>query len=131
MKTNYLAILACAVINMLLGMGWYGVFAKPWMEGHGLSPEDAENMSGMNYGVSIGAALVAALIVSMIWRRMGVCTWADGLKSGAALGVLGLVGTIVGYMFAQINFETSMIDGGFAFIQMTLFGLVLGGWVKK
>jgi hypothetical protein len=24
-----------------------------------------------------------------------------------------------------------MIDGGFAFIQMTLFGLVLGGWVKK
>ena len=131
MKTNYLAILVCAVVNAVLGMAWFGVFQKEWMAGHGLVEGDVNQSDPMPIVVSILVALTVALIISMIWRKMGVCTWREGAQWGIALGLIGLLGTIVGNLYAQKPFELSLIDGGYAFLQMAIFGTILGGWVKK
>ncbi len=133
MKTNYWAILLCAVLNALLGMGWYGVFNQSWKSGHGLTDEQVLNMANpvMPYLVSLAGAIVLAYVITLLFRRMGVCTLKEGLQYGAAFGLFGLVGLITLNIFAMKPFTLSLIDGGFAFVQMVIFGAVIGGWVKK
>ncbi|MBK8554600.1 MAG: DUF1761 domain-containing protein [Lewinellaceae bacterium] len=133
MKINYWAILLCAIVNVLLGMLWFGAFREPWMSGHDLTPEGLSSMENpmLPHLVSILTAIVIAYIMSMIFRRMCVCTLRDGLLTGAGFGVFGLLGTIVLNLYAMRPFSLSLVDGGFAFVQMLIFGAILGAWIKK
>jgi hypothetical protein len=133
MKTNYWAILLCVVLNIVLGMVWFGAFRQPWMDGHGLTEESIKNMANpiMPYVVSIVGALVLAYATTLLFRRMGVCNLKDGFLNGAALGLFALVAFIVLNMYAMKPFTLSLIDGGYNFVQMVLFGMVIGAWVKK
>lgn len=132
-KTNYLAILVCPLINMALGMGWYKIFAIEWMLGHGLSQGIIDNdpSGSIKYVLSVVGSLASAFVLNLIFRRMGVRTLADGLKSGAAIGFFGLQGTLISYRFAMHDWSIGFIDGGFAFLLFSLYGAVLGGWQKK
>jgi hypothetical protein len=133
MKTNFLAILLCAILNILLGMAWFGVFRQPWMDGHHLTEESIKSMANpyMPYVVSIVGAIVLAYAMTLIFRRMGVCSLKDGFLNGAGIGLFGLVGVIVLNMYAMNPFSLSLIDGGYAFVQLAIFGAVIGGWVKR
>lgn len=133
MKTNWLAIIVCPIANMLLGMAWYGAFAMPWMQGHGLTQEMMEQTSnpGIAYAVSFGGSFVSAFILNLLFQRLGVKGLVDGVKSGAAVGFFGLMGTIVMFQFAMKPFSLSLIDGGFAFLLFVVYGAILGGWQKK
>ncbi|MBS1560981.1 MAG: DUF1761 domain-containing protein [Bacteroidetes bacterium] len=131
MKTNYLAIVACVVVNVLLGMSWYGVLAEPWMTGHGLTLAMVEGAGSFGYVLSMGVAAITAFILSLIFRRMGIASLVEGLQTGAAIGFLALLGIIVGNWYALKPLSLSFIDGGFAFLQYVAFGAILGGWVKK
>ncbi|MBU6343080.1 MAG: DUF1761 family protein [Bacteroidetes bacterium] len=131
-KTNYLALIVCPLINMALGMGWYGVFSQAWMDGHGLTMDRINsNQSPMLYVVSVVGSLISAYVLHLIFQRLGVRGWLDGLKSGAAIGLFGLVGTIVSYSFSLLPLSAAFIDGGFAFVLFCLYGALLGGWQKK
>lgn len=132
-KTNYLALIVCPIINMALGMGWYGIFQIDWMAGHGLTQEGMNIDSGgaTKYILSVVGSLATAYILNLIFKRMGVNTLADGIKTGAAIGFFGLSGTIVGYKFAMHAWSIALIDGGFTFLLFVLYGAVLGGWQKK
>jgi len=133
MKTNYLAIAACALVNIALGMGWYGAFSQPWMDGHGLTMEDATSMENpyLPHIVGVATALTFGFLLTMIFRRMGVGGWIDGAMTGAAIGLFGLLGTIVGNMYSMSPFSLSLIDGGYAFLQFVIFGAIIGGWQKR
>ncbi|MFN3694309.1 MAG: DUF1761 domain-containing protein, partial [Ignavibacterium sp.] len=38
---NYLAVLVCGIISMVIGSLWYGpLFSKLWMKQHGFTEED-------------------------------------------------------------------------------------------
>jgi hypothetical protein len=125
MKINYLAVAACIVINMGLGMTWFGVFAEPWMAGHGLTQEIIEkNTSPAPYISTIVAALVSGYV-------MNVQGLADGAKVGAAIGSLLFFSTFASYMFALKSPSFGAMDGGYMFILYTLYGALLGGWQKK
>lgn len=131
-KTNYLAIVVCPLINMALGMTWYSIFDKPWMEGHSLTMERVTaNQSPTLYITSVVGSLISAYMLNLIFQRLGVRSLMDGLKSGAAIGLFGLLGTIVSYSFSLLPLPLALIDGGFAFVLFTLYGIVLGGWQKK
>lgn len=131
-KTNYLAIVVCPLINMALGMAWYSIFDKPWMEGHNLTMERINaNQSPTLYITSVVGSLISAYVLNLIFQRLGVRSLMDGLKSGAAIGLFGLLGTIVSYSFSLLPLPLALIDGGFAFVLFTLYGIVLGGWQKK
>jgi hypothetical protein len=132
-KTNYLALIVCPIINMALGMGWYSIFRIEWMAGHGLTQSGInEDPSGpLKYILSVVGSLATAYILNLIFKRMGVNTLADGIKTGAALGFIGMSGTIVGYKFAMHAWSIAMTDGGFTFLLFVLYGAVLGGWQKK
>lgn len=133
MKTNYLAIAACALANIALGMGWYGTFNQQWMEGHGLTMESIESMDNpaLPYIVSISVALIFGYLLTLIFRRMGVSGWIDGAMSGSAIGLFGLLGTIVGNMYSMKPLSLSFIDGGYVFLEFVIFGAIIGGWQKR
>lgn len=133
MKINYLAVICCLFVNMLLGMAWYSAFDKPWMEGNGLTMDMINNAPNpaMKYITSMVIAVICGLVISLIFQRLGVTGWQDGAKSGAAIGFLGLLSMIMNYGFAMRPFSLALIDGGFLFVLFTLFGALLGGWQKK
>ncbi len=132
MKTNYLAVAACVLVNMGLGMTWYGIFAQPWMDGHGLTMEIVEkNASATPYIATTVAALVSGLILSHLFQHMNVNGWMEGAKTGALIGVLPAVATVASYLFAQKSMNIAFLDAGYMFVLFALYGAVIGGWQKK
>src|SRR5215469_1647179 len=103
MRTNYLAVLVCAVAYWLLGGLWFGLlFTKPWMALEHVTEEQAQ-ASGLTiapYVISFLLNLLIAYVLSQL------CLWRNATTAarGAALGILlwiGLVGPITGstYMY--------------------------------
>ena len=133
-KINYLAVLACAFVNMGLGMLWYGpLFSKKWIALNGFTEERLQNMPSpaLPFTISITGALISGSVLSILFRRMGVSGWQDGLKTGVAIGLLPMIITFMNNAFSMRPVELSWIDGGYAFILFSLYGAVIGGWQKK
>jgi uncharacterized MnhB-related membrane protein len=132
MKTNYLAIGACILVNMGLGMSWYGVFAEPWMAGHGFTRTEIEaNASPAPYIATAVGSVMAGFVLSHLYQRMNVRGWQDGAMTGAAIGSLLFFATVASYLFSQKTLSLGILDGGYMFILFVLYGLVIGGWQKK
>jgi Protein of unknown function (DUF1761) len=132
MKINYLAVAACIVINMGLGMSWFGVFAQPWMSGHGLTQAMIDQaMSPKPYLATIIGSLVSGYVMSLLFQRMNVSGWQDGGKVGAAIGGLMFFSTYASYMFSLKSSALASLDGGYMFVLYALYGALIGGWQKK
>ncbi len=128
MKKSALVIVACVVVNMLLGMAWYGVFSQPWMDANLLTMEKIESAGNATPGyiLSMIVAAISAVILSAILRRMKVHGWVEGLFTGAGIGLIALLGTIVGNWYAMRPLVVSLVDGGFAFAQYAAFCAIIG-----
>ncbi len=128
MKKSALVIVACVVVNIVLGMVWYGVFSQPWMDANLLTMEKIESTGNAapGYILSMIVAAISATILSAILRRMNVRGWMEGLFTGAGVGLLALLGTIVGNWYAMRPLAVSFVDGGFAFLQYCAFGAIIG-----
>jgi hypothetical protein len=128
MKKSALVIIACVVVNMVLGMAWYGVFSQPWMDANLLTMEkiQASGNATPGYILSIVVAAVSAIILTLILKRMRITGVVDGLLTGAGIGLIALLGTIVGNWFAMRPFVASLVDGGFAFVQYAAFCAIIG-----
>jgi hypothetical protein len=131
MKTNYPAVVVCAVVYWLLGAVWYAVlFAKPWMALEGPLP-NAVNPT-LPYIISFLLDLLIALILAQI------CAWrnADTASRGAAIGIIlwiGIVGPIVytTYMYEGRPMELFAINEFYPLVGMCVMGAILGAWRKK
>lgn len=128
MKKSALVIITCVVINMVLGMAWYGAFSQPWMEANLLTMEKIQATGNANpgYALSMAVAAVSAVILTLILKRMRIANWVEGLYTGAGIGLIALLGTIVGNWYAMRPFVVSLVDGGFAFLQYSAFCAVIG-----
>ncbi|MFM7700929.1 MAG: DUF1761 family protein, partial [Bacteroidota bacterium] len=71
MKKSALVIIAFVVINMVLGMAWYGAFSQPWMEANLLTMEKIQATGNANpgYVLSMAVAAVSAVILTLILKR--------------------------------------------------------------
>lgn len=132
-KINYLAVVSCVVINMLLGIVWYGAFAEPWMAGNGLTEERIKSMPASNtpYLISILGALIVGYVIANLFKRMSISGWLDGAKTGAALGLIPMVGYFTNNAFSMRSTDLSWIDGGYAWVLVVLYSTVIGGWQRK
>lgn len=141
-KTNWLAIIACAIGGMLLGFLFYGMlFQSQWMDGNGIT-QDLTTMKMMKNGAEMSesptpmivntiAMLVYALIINWLLNKTGSHTLASGAQVGASVGLISLIGIFVGHMFSQAPMNLSMIDGSYTFLLFTMMGAILGAWQKK
>ncbi|MBT3275491.1 MAG: DUF1761 domain-containing protein [Spirochaetales bacterium] len=92
-SVNYIAVLLGAVLNMILGMLWYGpLFGKLWLKTIDKNKDDIQG-SPLMYVGSFIAALVAALTLSLVIQAFGSTGFFDGLLIGVVVW-LGFVATV-------------------------------------
>lgn len=129
---NYLAILLCGVVAMLLGYLWYGpLFGKDWMKMVGMSKDKMDKDSMFkNYGLMFLSSLVMAYALAhFVWYAApGSVTLLVGVKT-AVWGWLGFIATYAGSKFlfsAQKQpVKLLMIDTGYYLVTLVIMGAIL------
>lgn len=126
---NWLAVLAAALASFVLGGLWYsGLFAKAWQNAAGLS--DAR-VAGGNKALMFGGAFVLALVQSAVFALFLGPNPAPmlGVGAGFAAGLCWVAaGLGLTYVFEQRSPKLFLINGGYATVQFTIIGAILGFW---
>ncbi|MBZ5502080.1 MAG: DUF1761 domain-containing protein [Acidobacteriia bacterium] len=134
MRTNYPAVLVCAVVYWLLGAVWYDVlFSKPWMALEQFTDAQVKSFGPVwPYVITLALNLLIAFVLAQ------VCLWrnADTAARGAAIGILlwlGLVGPITfsTYMYEMRPKGLFAINEFYPLAGLCLMGAILGAWKKK
>ena len=127
MEVNWIGIGGAALSAFVLGGLWYGpLFGKKWQAYVGLTDEDAKNA---NMAMIFGGAFVLSLLAAFVFAMfLGPEIDAQqGAIYGFSAGLFWVAGTFgINYLFAQRPFGLWLIDGGYATLMFTLFGLIIG-----
>lgn len=96
---NYLAVLAAAVANMVIGFLWYGpVFGKIWVKLMGFTPEKMEEMKkkpmGKSYAIMFISSLVMAYVLAYFLAALDVSD-TFGAVQFVFWAWLGFIATVV------------------------------------
>lgn len=134
MKTNYFAVVVCAVVYWLLGGLWYGlIFSKRWMELENMTEAQARGMD-----VALAYIITFVLNLLMAYVLAQLCSWrnANTLGRGAAIGVLLWVGivapiTYTTHMYEMRPNELFAINEFYPLVGLCSMGAILGAWTKK
>lgn len=137
MEINYLAVLVCAVLSMIIGAVWYGpLFGKKWTEIVGANPDDLAARKEMQkramplYAIQFLITLFQVTILAFYikgWEE------ASGLVNALWIWAAFILPTIAaGAMWnndsAKVSWARFFIQGGYQLIVFALFGLILGMW---
>jgi len=135
MKTNYAAVVVCAVAYWLLGALWFGfLFGKSWLAFEHITEEQARNMGPTvaPYIISFILNLLIAFVLAQL------CLWRNATTAarGAALGILlwiGFVGpmTYTTYMYEMRPWQLFAINNFYPLVGLALMGAILGAWTKR
>lgn len=134
MKTNYWAILVCAIVYWLIGALWYAVlFRAPWMA---LELANAQPSSRMNATVPYVITFLLNLLIAFVLAQ--ICIWrnANTIGRGAAVGILlwiGFVGpiTLTTQLYESRPLELYAINQFYPLVGLCVMGAILGAWVRK
>ena len=135
---NYLAILACAVLSMVIGAIWYGpMFGRKWMEIVGANPDDQERRKQMQKEAMPLYIIQFILTLVQVYVLNGLLIWtnAAGKEVPVALWIcFGLIMPVVAGSAMWNNdpkkvvWARFLIQMGYQFILFLVFGYVLGAW---
>lgn len=129
-EVNLLAVLLVAVLHMVLGMTWYGFFAKEWMKLNNLTEADAQKDAPVSYGGSILSAFGYGFVLSVIvgFVRLTDSSYSDleaGLITGLLASFLGGGQFVSNYLFSKRPKKLLLIDGGFVLLNFFAAALVV------
>ena len=126
--TNWLAVILCVVVAVVVGFVWYSkfLFLNPWLAGIGKGPEFVQRPNPMNWVITIVAAFVEALFLDALIRFMG----GEGATAGGLAAVivwLGFVATTSASnaAFGARGWKVWGIEVGNHLVTLILMGLVL------
>jgi MFS family permease len=126
---NWLAVLVAALSSFLLGGIWYSaLFAKAWQAAAGVSDEA---MRGGNKPAMFAGAFALSLIQSVVFAFFEgpSATIVFGAAIGFAAGLCWVsAGIAMTYIFEKRSLKLLAINGGYATLQFTLIGTILGAW---
>jgi hypothetical protein len=127
---NWLAVVACVVSNMIIGSVWYNpaAFYETWRKGLGKTGTEGASPAPIMWGLTVLAAFVEAVFVSVLVKSMGG-TVAAGLQTGFMVW-LGFVATtsIVNHLFAGRPWVVWLIETGNHLVTLLAMGAILGAW---
>lgn len=133
---NYLAILLCGVVAMVVGFVWYGpLFGKPWMKMIGLTDKKMEEMKkmggmGKTYGLSFLSSLVMAwFLAHVIWYAApGAVTLFIAVKTAFYMW-LGFVATtgFIQYLYAITPkpYKLYLLETGYHLATLLVMSVVI------
>jgi hypothetical protein len=130
---NYLAVLLCAVSNMIVGYLWYGpLFGKEWEKLVGLTAEKkakAKKSMAQTYSIMFITALIMAYVLfHFIWYAApGSYTLFIAVKT-AVWAWLGFVATVslTKYLFTPDKKPINLlfIETGYQLVALILMGTI-------
>jgi hypothetical protein len=123
-------VLVAAVAGWLLGVAWYGVLGKQWMNALCWEEEQIRGQRKMPLAamiISFVALLVMAYLLAGIMAHLGPATIRIGVLSGALVWLGFTITTIaVNNAFQMRNPMLTIIDGGHWLAVLVLQGAVIG-----
>ncbi len=137
MEINYLAILVCGLLAMVLGYVWYGpLFGKKWMEVIGATEMDLERRKEMQKSAGKLYVVQFVLILFQVWvLSYYIKGWADasGVENALWVWAAFIMPTIAGSAMwnndsARISWARFLIQAGYQLALFVIFGLILGNW---
>ena len=127
---NWLAVVAAAAINMVVGMVWYArsVFGKEWMK---LTGRKMEDMTGSSTGYAV--ATIGALLQSWILAHFVVYAGSDTFWRGLVTGfwlwlAFTAVAIAVHYAFEGRSWLLWKINAGYFLVVLLINGGLLAIW---
>ena len=134
---NYLAVLACVVVAMVLGYVWYGpLFGKEWMRLMGINRDSMgsgnQNMP-MLYGIQAIGALLTAFVMSHSLIFASVYLHESGISAGLQTGFWNWLGFIASVTVGMVLWEGKpwrlwVIVAGYWLVAMCTTGVILALW---
>jgi hypothetical protein len=127
---NWVAVVAAAVVNMVVGAIWYSksAFGKEWAKLTGRKLEDMSG-GGVGYGVATVGALIQAWILAHFVQYAGSTTFWNGLVTGFWLWLAFVAVTLaVGIVFENRSWHLWKINAGYFFIVLCINGGLLAAW---
>jgi Protein of unknown function (DUF1761) len=136
MRTNYAAVIVCAIVYWLLGAVWFDwLFGKQWIV---LEHVSAAQLSAASQAGVWPFILTFLLNLVIAFALAQVCIWrkADTTARGATTGLLlwvGIVGPIVytTYVYEMRPIQLFAINELFPLVGLCVMGGILGAWTKK
>ena len=135
---NWLAVVACVVVAMIVGSIWFNpkTFYPAWLKAIG-KPENHDPGAGMNMGMMWGLTILASLVQAVFMSLM-VTAMSSMMPGGATLGSGALAGFILWLGFVAPSSLTNklfanqlkawMIEVGNHLVTFVLMGAILGAW---
>lgn len=133
---NYLAVLACAVLSMVIGSLWYGpLFGKPWMKMMGIkqsgmkSPEMAKL-----YGIQLLGSIVMAFVLAHTLIFAMAYLHETGVSAGLQTGFwnwAGFVGpvTLTSVLWEGKPWKLWLLNNAYYLVLLCSMGVVLALWI--
>lgn len=138
MEINYIAIIACAVLSMVLGAIWYGpLFGNLWMEIIGVDVKDKKARERMQKEAGPMYAIQFLLVLFQVFvLAFYIKGWeeASGIENALWIWAAFIVPTIAGSSMwnnnsNKIKVAQFLIQAGYQLVLFVSFGFILGVWV--
>ena len=131
---NYLALVVCAILNMGVGMLWYGpLFGKTWVALMKFDPAKMEEAKKKGMGLSylwafLGAFVTAYALVYFI-GLLGVSDVMGAIELVCWI-VLGFIATTLlsTVLWEGRPFVLYLINVGYYFVVLSLMAFILVSW---
>lgn len=134
-QINLIAVLVCAIVNMVLGFFWYGfLFAKPWMRLMNMNPQRKptkadKKQEKIGHAVSTICALIMALTIALIIQFTGLKSIGGGFIVGFGCWLGFCLPTMLpNHIYSNKSYLLAAINIGYPLISMCCMGLILGAW---
>jgi hypothetical protein len=137
MEINYLAVLVCGILAMIIGGLWYGpLFGKTWMKTIGVNPDDKEAVKKMQKSAGPLYVIQFLLALMQIWILANyIQGWDEvsGIENALWLWLGFVMPTIAAASMwnnepAKTSLTRFSIQAGYQLVCLVLFGLILGMW---
>lgn len=135
-KINIPAVFVAAVIQFVIGWGWYYAFISVWLEGTGVSVDAMQGMTGGQMAFAYGGSFAAYAVMFYVMAHFVSYTKAATIKDGMMTGFwcwIGFVGTtlFVTYSYQLKPLSLWLVDAGYWLVSMLIGGILLATWKKK
>lgn len=137
MEINFVAVIVCAVLGMVIGSIWYGpLFGKAWMKICGATDLDKEARKKMQkaamplYMIQFGLALFQVWVLAYYIEGWAA---ASGVINALWIWAAFVMPTIAGAAMwnndsTKIKWSRFLIQAGYQLVCFVVFGLILGAW---
>ncbi|MSR85497.1 DUF1761 domain-containing protein [Candidatus Uhrbacteria bacterium] len=136
---NYLAVLVCGIVSMVVGSLWYGpLFGKMWMSLMGMTPEkmEASKKKGMtqSYILMFIGSLVMAYVLAHSVVFGSSYLHMTGAWAGVMAGFWSWLGFIAPVTLGSVLWENKswnlwILNNGHYLVSLLVMGAILGAWM--